>query len=153
TRLMEISRRDWALAMLGALVLHFLLLTGVWLARQPGFASQNAPRGVMVSLDNLDAGPPLASINDMPIETPSSSKDLVPEAAAPAADSVQAPVAPAPKAAPEVSAASNVKPPSASAQDGPNNTAKASSNGPYTASPAIASAVTVQPSDTLTAIR
>lgn len=151
---MDLSRRDWALAVLGALALHLLLLTGIWLTQQPAPSPKNTPRGIMVSLDNLNAGPPPpASIQDMPIENvaPNNTVGPAPAPAAPAANSAQAPAAPAPAAAPEVGPEPSDQPPLAPSGGGPGQSAHASSspNGPSAATPAIASAVTIRPRGTL----
>lgn len=151
---MGISRLQWLLALLGAVALHLILLMCVWLARTPVQPPQHKPRGVMVSLDNLDAGPPPppASIQDMPIENvqPNNTIGKIAEASAPSPDTAESPAVSEPEAAPTVGPESSGKP--ASATSGAPATAAKSGSGTAAAA-AIAAAVTIHPTDTLEDIR
>jgi len=136
---MELTRLQWIVAILAAAGVHLLVLAGAWLLATPAESPSTAPRGVMVSLDSFDAGPPPTATNAS--QTPT-------EAATPADAIPQAPIAgatPAPKPAAQAQTAA----PEAAADIGPDASSDATTSHTDTATPqgqsaTAAEAVTVR---------
>ncbi|MDA3922527.1 MAG: energy transducer TonB [Salinisphaera sp.] len=168
---MDISRRQWFVALAVATGLHLLVLAAVHWSGPPATPPTDSPKGVMITLDNLDSGPPPpTSIDDLPIESLSENAEIGPPDATTADTPVSdtAPVAaneaisanPPPAAAPigpapALDAAEPVisdTPPAAIANAGSGPEANPQNIAPNSArTPAITAAVSVRPDTTLDA--
>lgn len=156
---MPISDRQWLIAFGAAVLLHGLLWWAVVWDDQPLTPPVASPKGVMISLDDFDSGPPPSAIEQQPIEASNTSPEAMP------LDTPAAVAAPS-----EIPDSSNARiPPAAGAPIGPESTAtmvgpdaantasppptartSASQAGDSTAS--VSAAVSVTPDDTLTGI-
>lgn len=93
---MVASPRQWALALLAAIGAHVLAGALLWLAQTGAESPERAPRGVMVSLDALNAGlQPEQPATPAPVKPAA-----VPRAATPAPIPAPQPVAPEPASTP-----------------------------------------------------
>jgi len=151
---MNISRRQWLLAMAAAALLHLCLLGLFLLGGLTTPPPQEAPRGVMVSLDSLDPGlPPPSAIESTPMQPVSpapSAPTAVTESASPvtpeAASDIEAPatdIGPEPAPSDPAAPATTVDP------------APPDSDDPAAATPSmprIADAVTIRAEDTIESI-
>jgi protein TonB len=145
----NITRPQWALALIIAGIAHALLLAAFFVSGLNRQAPVDTPKGVMVSLDRLDPGPPpQAAAADTPVDAPSPEVEA---ASAPPAASVSAPEATG-AAAPEApEAVANVGPEpaestAASAAPAPPSAAENIESAPAVApAPEPANAVAVAP--------
>lgn len=171
---MRISKQQWLIAIGWAALLHLLVAALlIWSPTPPATSSKTAA-GVTVSLDNMDnTPPPPPSIEDMPIEqlkdnsleaantsTPASSTSsaagsvAAPDAPIEAANPVTPAIGNAPTAPTEAVAAPEANPPEAETETSEAPTVAQAPNvspGSATGPPAIASALSVTPHQTLSA--
>lgn len=153
---MHISRGQWLLAWLAALVAHLLVFACFWFGRLPADAPRETPRGVMVSLDTLEAGPPpAASTPTAPAEAPEPAS-AVPEAAPEvAAAPAPTPTESASPSAPEPATAVGPDPapaPAEASQPGAPSVAATDTGAPSAVVPSQATPVEIRPSDTLESV-
>ncbi|ROO29283.1 hypothetical protein SAOR_04210 [Salinisphaera orenii MK-B5] len=152
---MGISSRQWLLAIAAAVVAHLLLLAGLWLGDTANDRPAETPRGVMVSLEELDAGPPPAPTTpSQPVEAPEPASAAAPAPAPSAAevpaveDSAPTP-APAAEAQPAPVLADAIEP----AQSQGPAIAEAAEIAPATAAePSQAAPVEIGPGDSLESV-
>jgi len=147
---MNITRGQWLFAAFAAAAVHLGLLGLFLLGDATPRQTDQAPRGVMVSLDSLDPGlPPQSAVESTPDEAVE--PDLQ-AASAPEATTSSAPTAPLNSAAQIPEAATDIgpEPATSNSQDiapasSPANADSAPAQTPQTATPRVADAVTIRP--------
>lgn len=166
---MDISRGQWLVALAVAVCLHLLILAAMRWSGPPAPPATDSPKGVMISLYDFDQGPPLTSIDDLPIENLRENADVGPPPAAPAQTAQPdtpsvaagesnttspppsaAPIGPAP--APDAEEPTIADAPSTAGAEDP-EAAQAPSPDNSEAGAAITAAVSVRPGDTLADIK
>lgn len=157
---MPISDRQWLIAFSAAVLLHGLLWgAAVWF-EQPVRPPVDSPKGVMISLDDFDNGPPSSAIEQQPVEASETGADARP------VDTTEAGTAPSDipdSSAPDIPPATGapIGPESTAAMVGPDSPNTASSSPSATETPAtetgdsaasVTAAVSVTPDSALTGI-